>query len=182
MYKFQGWRAALAGTAVIAGLALPAVAAGPASAATAGGGGHGLRPELITETMSPKTPNGVVNMYGPIRGRDGTDKTVSNTLDVFVFTRGTVTIRHTNVSNVAPKINFRACTATVFATGQLADPRGNRGLPARVRLRHIHLPRVRCAPAPQERELQHEPECPAGVLRRLDRGDRPRHQRVMQPA
>jgi hypothetical protein len=42
---------------------------------------------------------------------------VSGTLGVFTFKRGSVNVHHTDVSNVVPKINLKACTATVSARG-----------------------------------------------------------------
>ena len=66
--RFSGLRASLFAAVTLAGVALTVPAA---SAATAGGHGHGLRPQVFTLVISTKTPDGVVNAYGPIRGRDG---------------------------------------------------------------------------------------------------------------
>jgi hypothetical protein len=77
---------------------------------------HGLRPEFFTIVFTPTAPNGAVTAYGPVYGR-GTDKQVSGTLDVVTFKPGSVNVRHTDVSDLTPKINLKACTATVSASG-----------------------------------------------------------------
>ena len=123
--RFPRWRAAAAAAAVLAGLAGSALTATAASAGTAPGvpiqsqvsHHHGLRPEFFTIIFTPAAPNGVVTAFGPVHGR-GTDKEVSGTLDVFTFKHGSVNVYHTDVSNLTPKINLKACTATVFARGQ----------------------------------------------------------------
>ena len=94
--RFTGLRAALAAAVTLAGVALTVPAA---SAATTGGHGHALRPQVFTLVISTKTPDGVVNAYGPIRGRNGTDVTVSDNVDIFKFARGTVTIYHQPTTN-----------------------------------------------------------------------------------
>jgi hypothetical protein len=120
---FPRWRAAAAAV-VLAALAGSALTATGASAGTAPGvpsqsqvaHHHGLRPEFFTIVFTPAAPDGVVTAYGPVYGR-GTDKEVSGTLDVFTFERGSVNVYHTDVSNLTPKINLKACTATVSARG-----------------------------------------------------------------
>jgi hypothetical protein len=78
---------------------------------------QGLRPQFFTIVFTPAAPDGVVNAFGPVHGVGGTDKQVSGTLDVFTFKSGSVNVNHTDVSNVPPKINLKACTATVSASG-----------------------------------------------------------------
>ena len=112
--KFPGLRAALAAAVTLAGVALTVPAA---SAATAGGHGHGLRPQVFTLVISTKTPDGVVNAYGPIRGRDGTDAPVSDNVDIFKFARGTVTVYHKPTTNNQPEIDMKSCTATYTEKG-----------------------------------------------------------------
>jgi len=121
---FPRWRAAAAAAAVLAALAGSAMTATAASAGTTPGvpsqsqvaQHHGLRPQFFTIVFTPAAPDGVVTAYGPVQGR-GTDKEVSGTLDVFIFKHGSVNVHHTDVSNVTPKINLKACTATVSARG-----------------------------------------------------------------
>jgi hypothetical protein len=78
---------------------------------------HGLRPQFFTIVSTTATVDGVVTAFGPVNGQ-GTDKEASNTLDVLTFKHGSVNVRHTDVSNVTPKINLKACIATVFAPGK----------------------------------------------------------------
>jgi len=114
--RFAGLRAALAAAVTLAGVALTVPAA---SAATTGGHGHGhgLRPQVFTLVISTKTPDGVVNAYGPIRGRNGTDVQVSDNVDIFKFARGTVTVYHKPTTNNQPKVNEKSCTATFTEKG-----------------------------------------------------------------
>jgi hypothetical protein len=78
---------------------------------------HGLRPQFFTVVLTPATPDGLVTAFGPVNGQ-GTDKQVSNTLDVMTFKKGSVNVHHTDVSNATPKINLKACTATVSTAGK----------------------------------------------------------------
>jgi len=121
--RFRRWYA-LAVITALAGLAVPALTATAASAGTTPGvpsqsqaaHHHGLRPQFFTIVFTSASPNGVVKAYGPVSG-NGTDKQVSGTLDVFIFKHGSVNVHHTNVSNLTPKINLKACTATAYAPG-----------------------------------------------------------------
>jgi len=123
-YEIPRWRAAAAAAAVLAVLAGSALTATAASAGTTPGvpsqsqvaHHHGLRPQFFTIVFTPAAPDGVVKAYGPVHGR-GTDKEVSGTLGVFTFKHGSVNVHHTDVSNVTPTINLKACTATVHARG-----------------------------------------------------------------
>jgi hypothetical protein len=111
--KLPGWRTALAAAVALVGLAVPA---GAASAATTGGHDH-LKPEVFTVLISTKAPDGVVNAYGPVHGKNGTDKQVSDTLDVFVFGKNSVNVRHSPPPADNVKIDYRHCTATQFQKG-----------------------------------------------------------------
>jgi hypothetical protein len=121
--RFSGLRAAIAAAVTLAGVALTVPAA---SAATAGDHGHGLQPQVFTLVISTKTPDGVVNAYGPIRGRDGTDVQVSDNVDIFKFARGTVTVYHKPTTNNQPKVDTKSCTATYTEKGtwKLTDGTG----------------------------------------------------------
>lgn len=122
---FPRWRAAAVTAAVLAAVAGSTLTATAASAGTMSGvpsqsqiaQHHGLRPQFFTIVFTPAAPDGVVTAYGPVHGR-GTDKGASNTLDVLTFKHGSVNVHHTDVSNVTPKINLKACTATVSASGK----------------------------------------------------------------
>jgi hypothetical protein len=118
---FPRWRAAAVAVAVPAALAGSALTATAASAGTTHSQSQvaqhqGLRPEFFRVVFTPASPNGVVTAYGPVSGR-GTDTETSGTMGVFTFKHGSVNVHHTDVSNVAPKINLKACTATVSASG-----------------------------------------------------------------
>jgi hypothetical protein len=122
---FPRWRAAAVAAAVLAAVAGSTLTATTASAATTQGAPstsqiaqhHGLRPQFFTIVFTPASADGVVTAHGPVHGR-GTDKQVSNTLDVLIFKHGSVNVHHTDVSNATPKINHKSCTATVFAAGK----------------------------------------------------------------
>lgn len=122
---FPRWRAAAVTAAVLAAVAGSTLTATAASAGTMPGvpsqpqiaQHHGLRPQFFTIVFTPAAPDGVVTAYGPVHGR-GTDKEASNTLDVLTFKDGSVNVHHTDVSNVTPKINLKACTARVFVSGE----------------------------------------------------------------
>lgn len=101
---------------LISAAAALGLTAGPALASTAGGG-HGLSPQAFTLFISTDHPDGVVNAFGPVHGRGGTDNQVSNTLDQFVFDRGSVNVRHSDTSNIQPRIDWRSCTASAHARG-----------------------------------------------------------------
>ena len=121
---FPRWRAAAVTAAVLAAVAGSTLTATAASAGTMPGvpsrsqiaQHHGLRPQFFTIVFTPAAPDGVVTAFGPVNGQ-GTDKEPSNTLDVLTFKHGSVNVHHTDVSNATPKINLKACTATVFASG-----------------------------------------------------------------
>lgn len=121
---FPRWRAAAVAAAVLAAVAGSTLTATAASAGTMPGvpsqsqvaQHHGLRPQFFTVVFTPATPGGAVTAYGPVHGR-GTNNDVSGTLSVFTFKPGSVNVHHTDVSNLTPKINFKACTATVSASG-----------------------------------------------------------------
>ncbi len=119
--RFSGLRAAIAAAVILAGVALTVPAA---SAATAGD--HGLQPQVFTLVISTKTPDGVLNAYGPIRGRDGTDVPVTDNVDIFTFARGTVTVYHKPATNNQPKVDKKSCTATYTERGtwKLTDGTG----------------------------------------------------------
>src|SRR5690348_2304833 len=119
--RFSGLRAAIAAAVTLAGVALTVPAA---SAATAGH--HGLQPQVFTLVISTKTPDGVLNAYGPIRGRDGTDVPVTDNVDIFKFARGTVTVYHKPSTNNQPKVDEKSCTATYTERGtwKLTDGTG----------------------------------------------------------
>ena len=102
----------VAAVTALAGL----VMAGPAQAGTTDGHHH-LRPEVFTLFMSSNVPQGDVNAFGPVHGRHGTDTQVSDTLDVFNFRAGSVNVYHSPPPTSAPKIDYRACTATQFQKG-----------------------------------------------------------------
>ena len=103
--------AVLAAAMVLVGV----VAGGPARAATAGGYDH-LRPQHFTIVFTSKAPDGVVYASGPIYGV-GTNKDTSNTLSVFTFKKGSVNVKHTDVSSAQPKIG-KHCIATIYAAGK----------------------------------------------------------------
>src|SRR6185437_2087390 len=121
---FPRWRAAAVTAVVLAAVAGSTLTATAASAGTMPGvpsrsqiaQHHGLRPQFFTIVFTPAAPDGVVTAFGPVNGQ-GTDKEPSNTLDVLTFKHGSVNVHHTDVSNATPKINLKACTATVFASG-----------------------------------------------------------------
>ncbi len=122
---FPRWRAAAVTAAVLAAVAGPTLTATAASAGTMPGvpsqsqvAQHhpGLRPQFFTVVFTPATPGGAVTAHGPVHGQ-GTNNDVSGALSVFTFKHGSVNVHHTDVSNVSPKIDFKACTATVFASG-----------------------------------------------------------------
>jgi hypothetical protein len=118
---FPRWRAAAVTAAVLAAVAGSTLTATAASAATTGSQSQiaqhqGLRPQFFTIVFTPASSDGVATAFGPVQGR-GTDKQVSNTLDVMIFKHGSVNVHHTDVSNATPKINLKACTATVSASG-----------------------------------------------------------------
>jgi len=109
-------------------LAVPALSVTAASAGTDPGvpsqsqlaHHHGLRPQFFY-IREVNNYNGTVYAAGPIRGF-GIDPQPppSNTLDIFVFARGTVNVHHTDVSNVNPQINYLSCTAFASADGYWA--------------------------------------------------------------
>jgi hypothetical protein len=121
---FPPWRAAAVAAAVLAAVAGSTLTATAAGASTTPGVAsqsriaqhQGLRPQFFTIVFTPASPDGVVTAVGPVHGR-GTDKQASNTLDVLTFKHGSVNVHHTDVSNAAPKINRKACTATVSVSG-----------------------------------------------------------------
>jgi hypothetical protein len=118
---FPRWRAAAVAVAVPAALVGSTLTATAASAGTTHSQPQAaqhqrLQPQFFTIVFTQASPNGVVTAYGPVSGR-GTDNEVSGTLDVFTFKHGSVNVHHTDVSNVAPKINLKACTATASASG-----------------------------------------------------------------
>jgi hypothetical protein len=113
--KFRPWRTAAAAAAVLAGLAVPALSASTASAATTGR--PGFQPEFFTILITQASPLGTVHAYGPVRGTGTDTENSTGNAGVFTFPGGTVNVHHTNVNNVQPRINYRACTATAFATG-----------------------------------------------------------------
>lgn len=121
---FQRWRAAAVTAAVLAAVAGSTLTATAASASTTSTTAsqsriaqhQGLRPQFFTIVFTQAVPDGVVTAFGPVRGQ-GTDKEASNTLDVLTFKHGSVNVHHTDVSDVTPKINLKACTATVSAFG-----------------------------------------------------------------
>lgn len=122
--RLPGWRAALAAAAV-AGLAVPALTATAASAGVQpgvpsqsqmSGHRHELRPEKFTIKIVNDNP-GQVWARGPVHGW-ATDTEKTGTTAVFDFGRGnTVNVLHTDVSNLQPVIDNRACTATATASG-----------------------------------------------------------------
>ncbi len=117
---FSRWRAAAVAAAVLTAVAGSTLTATAASAGTmpsqSQSAQHGLRPQFFTVVFTQAAPDGVVTAFGPVNGH-GTDKQVSNTLDVMTFKKGSVNVQHTDVSNATPKINLKACTATVSASG-----------------------------------------------------------------
>jgi hypothetical protein len=129
-------RLAIAITAVAA-LAAPAVATTTASAGTAPvpatvaavqaevAHARGLAPEFFTIRIVNNGP-GQVWAYGPVSGY-ATDNEISNTQGVFTFgDSSTVNVAHTDVSNVSPRVNYRACTATASTNGYWAFLGGTR--------------------------------------------------------
>ncbi|MGO8894828.1 MAG: hypothetical protein ACLP8X_19405 [Streptosporangiaceae bacterium] len=120
-------RAATAGIAAAAALVLSLGLATSASAATTGPSG----PEYFTVSLSLSNPNGTVNAYGPVAGRDGTLQTPAATAAVFQFRHGNVNVWHS--AEPSPTINWRTCTATVSQygawafTGGTGQYRGARG-------------------------------------------------------
>lgn len=117
---FPRWRVAAVAVAVPAVLAGSTLTATAASAATTPSQSQvmqqqRLQPQFFTIVFGTSGA-GVVTAYGPVFGH-GTDNEVSGTMGVFTFRAGSVNVHHTDVSNVPPKINLRACTATVFASG-----------------------------------------------------------------
>jgi hypothetical protein len=118
---FPRWRAAAVAVAVPAALAGSALTATAASAATTHSQSQvaqsqKLKPQFFTIVFTPASPNGAVTAYGPVSGQ-GTNNDVSGTMSVFTFKHASVNVHHTDVSNVTPKINRKACTATVSASG-----------------------------------------------------------------
>lgn len=127
----------LTGALALGGLAM---AAGPASAATAGGGHGDLQPQRFTIKFDETLPEnvGLLRARGPIHGNGvSVDQPNSNTLTVFNLGRGnTVTINHTDVSGTQPtfyqhaprfKFNgavFRGCVAVLKAAGQWVIVKG----------------------------------------------------------
>jgi hypothetical protein len=111
--RFPGWRAASIAL-VVAGLAVPLTATAASASPR-----HDLSPQSFTLVFSPRAQNGDVNARGPVHGQGGTDNQTSNTTDFFVFNHGnSVKVRHTDVSNVPARINWRNCTAAGFANGR----------------------------------------------------------------
>lgn len=104
-------RAAAFLISIAAGVGLTA---GPALASTAGGG-HDLSPQAFTLRISSDNPDGTVNAFGPVHGFGGTDRQVSETLDVFVFDHGSVNVRHSPSGE--PRVDPRSCTATLTQFG-----------------------------------------------------------------
>jgi hypothetical protein len=107
MTRLRRWLAALAVPAAVlttAALAAPAASAAP------------LQPQQFIITGSSSSPNGVVDAFGPLFGT-GTDSTLTATLDRFSFPRGSVLVRHTDVSSVPLSVNFRTCVASATARG-----------------------------------------------------------------
>ena len=122
---FPRWRAAAAAAAVLAGLAGSALTATAASAST-----PAAVPSHATGRAAPRAAAGVLHdrlhaglaslagtAFGPVSGRGTDNEAASGTLGVFTFRGGSVNVHHTDVNNVTPKINLKACTATVFARG-----------------------------------------------------------------
>lgn len=125
MRRFLSWRTGLAAVAV-AGLAVPALAVSASAATVPGGGnGGGFGPQVfIIHTEGTGNPAGTVTAFGPIQGR-GTDIPQSNTTDLFAFRRGSVNVDHRAVSDSQPRLDFRACTATIYEKGRWQlDPPG----------------------------------------------------------
>lgn len=112
--RFPGRRAIVA-IALVAGLAAPALTA---TAASASATDHGkLRPEFFTIAVSTVNPAGTVNAFGPVHGTDGTLTQVSNSLDIFVFDRGTVNVAHEATTNNMPVIDPQSCRFTFTEQG-----------------------------------------------------------------
>ena len=119
MSKRFGLRTVLTSAALVAGLAASTVTAGAASASTTGHD-HGLKPQTfklvqVTDSHGKELVN-VLTARGPIRGT-GTDRQVSDNLDVFVFPAGTVNVAHKATADSQPKFNLKACTATFTEDG-----------------------------------------------------------------
>ncbi len=108
-------RAALAGVAAAAALTM---AAGTAGAATTTPSWHHAGPEYFTIYENGTTAqNGIVNAYGPVRGRGGTlGGNSAGTVAWLQFARGTVYVAHPVTPD--PVVNWRACTASVTQYGQ----------------------------------------------------------------
>jgi hypothetical protein len=105
------------GTAVGVGalaLTIGLFTSGTASAATTDG--HHFGPEQFTVFESTFVPNGDVNAYGPVHGRNGAlGSNSAGTVALFEFRDGTVFVAHPALP--APTINWAACTASVTQTG-----------------------------------------------------------------
>lgn len=70
------------------------------------------RPEQFSILITNINPQGLVQARGPVRVRDGTDNTVSRTLDQFQVGGSTVVnVRHSALA--LPVINPVTCTATI---------------------------------------------------------------------
>ena len=118
----------LAAAAIVpAALAGTSVAANASTTAPSQHGQHGqherhgyrpqrLQPQTFIIPMNGNSNTNPVHAYGPIHGT-GTDISKSDTLDVFTFRHGAVSVQHTSVANVQPKVNYRTCTATINASG-----------------------------------------------------------------
>jgi hypothetical protein len=122
MRKIPGWRTAVAACAV-AGFAVTGLATS-ASAATMTGHDGGFQPQVfIIHTEGVSAPSGTVKGFGPIRGQ-GTDTVVSDSRDLFAFDRGSVYVNHKAKTDSQPKLDLKACTATIYETGtwQLDPP------------------------------------------------------------
>ena len=116
--------AALA-AATAGALAFTGLGATAASAGTVPGGGHdgGFQPQVFLIHQEDSNP-GTVKAFGPIQGR-GTDFTLSGTRDLFAFRKGSVYVDHWVTSDSKPKLDFRACTATIYENGTWQiDPPG----------------------------------------------------------
>ena len=115
MRPFASTRRLLTALVALAVVAVPVVTATGASAGTTGGR---LRPESFYIAISETSSTSPLWAYGPVRGY-GTDTENSNgNTGVFNFGHGnTVNVDHTNVNNIQPKLNYRTCTETEYATG-----------------------------------------------------------------